>query len=145
MEITTKGTAYGLGLANYPQCADGLACRAGVCAQLVSRGGACDPADWPECAERLYCDRDSKTCEPPRKLGESCKEGMPCEGFPMTICALDEDGVSGVCVERNGIGESCSDQWDCAIGLVCRDNSCQRNRCRDFLTSQGLTGLVSRD
>lgn len=142
-DILIEEGIFGFGAASLGQCTDGLACQAGVCAAEIASGGACNPADWITCVEGHYCDQESLTCEPPPAVGEPCSELVTCEGFPATYCAFD-DPSEGVCTEKLGEGEPCSAPSECGAGLWCSEGSCEHDRCRDFMTSQGLGGIAGR-
>ena len=102
------------------ECAPELTCDTassfpGVCRLLPGAGEPC----VTRCAAGLVCltvDFSSASCEPPRRLGESCAGLFARDG---SVC---EDGlgcVGGTCGPLPRLGEPCTEDSRCEAGLVC--------------------------
>ncbi|HOX43058.1 MAG TPA: hypothetical protein PK668_05655 [Myxococcota bacterium] len=127
------GTAGGLGLLGYAQCAAGLACQHGACLPLGTRGVDCDPADWPSCEQGMGCDPLALECTALRPPGATCElGGLGCQAG--AFCQRETDALVGTCTPLLAPGETCASPFECQAGLTCREALCAPDRCRDFLT-----------
>ena len=118
------------------ECATGLFCldmgTDGVCVQRGKQGDYCFN-DW-ECIDELYCNQLSGTCQPDRKLGESCAEaGDPANTDAVKIpCAkyLSCDPFARVCVAECSEGAKCTTDAQCdkTNGLRCIVGYCDTVR-----------------
>jgi len=120
--------------------ADGLYCKAGVCAEHATVGQACQ--NWEDCGDNLHC--DNGVCINPftANLGEPCNmasqciftlqclndvctrfrtRGETCDVFQGINCAADYQCVDGICRDWYSAkeGQSCQLALSCVDGLVC--------------------------
>ncbi len=108
------------------QCAPGLNCVDGVCADGSPRGATCN-GDW-DCADGLACESyagGSDTCQPSAEIygvraeGETCKETGHCQAS--LYC--NHRGEIPVCAKQQQEGEECwsstSPADACAPGTHC--------------------------
>jgi len=114
-----------------PECGEGLVCRGdGLCGTRAERD---DPCQSDADCDDLYCDNRKGTCQPRRKLGESCAYvdptfehldpsppyfsrgalAHPCES------GLACDAQSRTCVAACSAGTFCHDTSECALDLAC--------------------------
>jgi hypothetical protein len=120
------------------ECADGLFCLNrgidGVCVQLGKQGDYC--FDNGECLETLYCNQLTGTCQPRRKLGETCAFNDSAQTDSVVIPCEDPlqcDPFARVCVSQCEEGYSCSADRDCDKnkGLRCIVGFCDSVRQED--------------
>ena len=109
------------------QCATGLVCAAGTCAERVAVGGACPTG--LECQSTLYCDGPTKLCTAYKiaKAGEACGNGTTgtrCDAG--LACKTQGQPPVGTCVALKARGEACiSNDGECASYLTCISGTCQ--------------------
>ena len=85
--------------------------------------------DALDCAKDLYCPEGdaAPTCVAAAELGEPCiATELSRSCVDAAYCALEADGVRGVCVARVPLGGACADFGECAIG-VCDGGTCEKH------------------
>lgn len=86
------------------------------CVLFVAPAGLGEPCGDGLCADGLG------TCAPP---GVCVRLPGPGEGCSGSLCGPGLACDEGVCIEPRGAGSACERDRQCAVGLVCRDGSCQ--------------------
>lgn len=84
-----------LAVGEWGGCLAPYTCNKGTCTDLPKAGEACADDILAACAPDLMCDFFKNVCVPMPTLGEVCY-GVCQAGFD---CALDPDGIQGVCVK----------------------------------------------
>lgn len=106
------------------RCAEGHACRLGVCLVPRPPGDACEQDEECQfqsciagtCAASPF---ELETSPIDSLLGRACDETMPCNDRAGALICLD-----GVCHLRLDAGERCSEDRDCRLGQGCVDGRC---------------------
>lgn len=94
---------------------------------IKSLGEPCE--DALDCAEDLYCPEGdaAPTCIAAAEVGEPCiATELSRSCVHAAYCALDADGVRGVCVARVPLGSACAASEECAAG-VCDGGTCEKH------------------
>jgi hypothetical protein len=131
-------------------CLEGSYCAADLycgeddsCHVPRGRGGACPEGD-EACADDLYCDSRTTTCQPMLGSGESCAhaswacgEDLYCS--PATSTCKPDPGAGGDCADSSG---TCAEGFYCDGAMVCQatkpggaacadDEECRSYDCAD--------------
>jgi hypothetical protein len=87
-----------------------------VCSQRVAGGGACDPSNPIQCADRHYCSLTGEvgSCVPRLELGAACIENTDC---------LAGDCITNTCRFRRFNGEACASDEECS-SFFCDAGAC---------------------
>lgn len=112
----------GAGCLGGTTCADGCYCDAlTVCRAEVPAGGSCRDASYA-CADDLYCDTRTSTCQPYVARGQACAhatyacdDDLFCDAASGTCMLYPEAGAS--CAASSG---SCADDLYCDDAAICR-------------------------
>ena len=134
LEVCSEPHVEGEGCATADDCRDGLMCIVDTCSGPRDVGGACQAPE--HCAEGLLC--IGKECSQAHSVGQSCDAPEQCTTGLCNagVCAVKQDGgdecnatsllckdgfwcSEGHCVESPGLGEECSENTGCAVGLRC--------------------------
>lgn len=118
--LGTEGTAC----RDNAECEAGLYCRNyTTCKANGTAGEMCSSSSEP-CADAFYCDSSARMCKADAQLGEPCGGSMPpCE--PGLQCA------SSLCAPGKTIGQSCSNDNECASRVCDSSAGCLSMReCR---------------
>jgi hypothetical protein len=116
------GDACGDTFDQWEACPQGSLCRDAVCQLIVEghAGDACDD-DVVRCEAEMLC-ADGHCRAPVANVGI----GGACDG---DVCAPSLRCRSGVCAVPATAGESCSEDRECAAGLICPSLLIQSPRC----------------
>jgi hypothetical protein len=111
------------------------------------------PADFVihDCNEKdgLFCDKDTVTCQPFRKLGEACDPFHDCvdTAYCDTGVCTEKAAKGGDCFEYDACkkGLYCTDDWQCVVakpdGAACTSwDECLAENCIQDGVSEGVCG-----
>lgn len=113
-----------------PQCIDGLRCLDGSCRLAKLDGEAC--SETSECGPNLHCAQrgdPAGTCTPVGKEGEVCwadlLQGKASSCVGDLVCSGARRDNAGHCRVGLDLGDPCSDESPCRVGLRCVEDFCK--------------------